>query len=71
MIVDKYTSININLNQEERNVLRQATIILRKINETIEESDDADEARLSDVIDRKIISDIEDEISNLQCTVEL
>lgn len=70
MVADKYTNVKIKLNQEERDILRRATIILRQINGIVEESDDADEACLSDVVDKKIISDIADEIDNLNCTID-
>lgn len=64
MIVDKYTTMDIRLTQEEYSVLQRAVDILRNINREIDNSD-ADEVRLSDDTDKKLLSTLEDELSTI------
>jgi hypothetical protein len=64
MIVDKYTTMNIRLSQEECSVLERAIDILRNINREIDNSD-ADEVRLSDNIDKNLLNTLENELDTI------
>ena len=70
MITDKYTTMKIRFNEEERSVLEEAYNILRKVNGEIDTCTDVDEICLSDCIDVDLLDGIERELNELGCTIE-
>lgn len=70
MTVGTYTIMNIRFNEEEREILEQTLDILRKVNREIDECPDVDEARLSDNWDIDLLNRIENELSELGCSIE-